>query len=203
MLGTAGAIAAGYTTDAFGNLTKTVGSLVNSFRYTGREWDSETGLYYYRARYYDPQAGRFVSEDPIRFGGGDNFYSYVVNRPTEFGDPGGNSQGDVAKLQGYFQNLINQMTQDGLRTDPGLWNNFASFFGGPYLGCADQTQVLNNQYYSDVPRLELDDIWNFQTHYSLWGAHTYAVLQSGNPTDPDIYVDPLKNIVPPVQKETK
>lgn len=48
--------------------------------YTGREWDKETGLYYYRARYYDPIEGRFISKDPIGFAGGDvNVYGYVGN----------------------------------------------------------------------------------------------------------------------------
>jgi RHS repeat-associated protein len=49
---------------------------LNPFRYTGRESD-ETGDYYYRARYYDPGVGRFISEDPIRLLGGINLYSYV------------------------------------------------------------------------------------------------------------------------------
>ena len=45
---------------------------------------------YYRARYYDPQAGRFLGEDPIRFvGGGSNFYAYVGNSATNFRDPSG------------------------------------------------------------------------------------------------------------------
>ncbi len=56
-----------YTYDSYGNLTASTGSLVNSFRYTDREFDSETNLYYYRARYYDSGAGRFVGEDPLRF----------------------------------------------------------------------------------------------------------------------------------------
>jgi len=60
---------------------------VNPFQYTARESDPETGLYYYRARYYDPAAGRFLSEDPIRFFGGHNFYRYVRNGPTDFRDP--------------------------------------------------------------------------------------------------------------------
>jgi RHS repeat-associated protein len=55
---------------------------------TRREFDFETGLYYYRARYYDAQAGRFVSEDPIRFDGEDtNLYRYVRNRPSSYFDP--------------------------------------------------------------------------------------------------------------------
>ncbi|HET6932216.1 MAG TPA: RHS repeat-associated core domain-containing protein, partial [Candidatus Acidoferrum sp.] len=49
----AGAVAQNYTYDSFGNIVATSGSIVNNFRYTGREWDTETSLYYYRARYYD------------------------------------------------------------------------------------------------------------------------------------------------------
>jgi RHS repeat-associated protein len=41
-----------------------------SYTFTGREFDGETNLYYYRARYYDPQDGRFISKDPISFAGG-------------------------------------------------------------------------------------------------------------------------------------
>ena len=60
------------------------------FKYTGREFDEETGLYYYRARYYDPSNGRFISEDPIGFGGGDvNLYRYVFNSPPNYTDPSG------------------------------------------------------------------------------------------------------------------
>src|SRR5205809_7384151 len=73
----AGSIANTYTYDSFGKLTNSTGSLVNPFRYTARESDTETGLYYYRARYYDPVAGRFVSEDPLSLSVGLNFYKYV------------------------------------------------------------------------------------------------------------------------------
>ena len=58
--------------------------------FTGREYDSETGLYFYRARYYDPKIGRFISEDPIGFQGGDlNLYAYVRNNPVNRTDPYG------------------------------------------------------------------------------------------------------------------
>jgi len=60
------------------------------FTYTGREWDKETGLYYYRARYYDPMEGRFISKDPILFAGGDvNLYGYVQNNAINYYDPSG------------------------------------------------------------------------------------------------------------------
>jgi RHS repeat-associated protein len=85
----AGQLANSYVYDSFGNLTASTGTVTNPFQYTGREFDSETGLYYYRARYYDGVAGRFLSEDPIQFEGGDNFYAYVRNSPVMLVDPSG------------------------------------------------------------------------------------------------------------------
>jgi RHS repeat-associated protein len=84
-----------YVYDSFGNTSSTTGAFVQPFRYTGREFDTETGLLYYRARYYDPNAGIFLSEDPIRFHGGINFYSYVFNNPVNFIDPFGKQTNSV------------------------------------------------------------------------------------------------------------
>jgi RHS repeat-associated protein len=81
-----GTLTQSYTYDSFGKTTPT-GSVVNPFQYTGRELDSETGLYYYRARYYDPGVGRFIGEDPIQ--SGLNFYAYTHNSPTGVVDPFG------------------------------------------------------------------------------------------------------------------
>jgi RHS repeat-associated protein len=60
----------------------------NSLQYTGRENDG-TGLYFYRARYYDPVLKRFVSEDPVGIEAGLNLFSYVDNSPLNFIDPTG------------------------------------------------------------------------------------------------------------------
>lgn len=85
---TTGSVTQTYTFDTFGKRTATNGSITNPFEYTGRELDSETGLLYLRARYYDPSNGRFLSEDAIRFSSGTvNFYPYVGNDPTDMGDP--------------------------------------------------------------------------------------------------------------------
>ena len=84
----AGSLAQTYSYDSFGRPSST-GSLTNPFQYTARELDTETSLYYYRARYYDPQAGRFLGEDPIGFGGGSNFYNYSSADPMNFSDPTG------------------------------------------------------------------------------------------------------------------
>jgi RHS repeat-associated protein len=63
------------------------------FGFTGRERDDESGLYFYRARYYDPAIGQFVSEDPIGFEAGDaNLHRYVGNGPTNSVDPSGLTQ---------------------------------------------------------------------------------------------------------------
>ncbi len=62
------------------------------YRFTGRTWDRETGLYDYRARWYDPALGRFVSEDPIGLAGGINPYAYVGNDPVNGRDPSGLSE---------------------------------------------------------------------------------------------------------------
>ncbi|MBI3572571.1 MAG: RHS repeat-associated core domain-containing protein, partial [Candidatus Kerfeldbacteria bacterium] len=71
------------------NLTQAP-TVQNPYTYTGREWDAETGFYYYRARYYEPKVGRFLQQDPIELEGGDlNFYAYVRNNPVNYKDPMG------------------------------------------------------------------------------------------------------------------
>ncbi|MBE9571892.1 MAG: RHS repeat-associated core domain-containing protein, partial [Proteobacteria bacterium] len=83
-----------YTYESFGELTPQNPAFENAYTYTGREWDRELGLYYYRARYYDPMEGRFISKDPIGFEGGDvNLYAYVENQSVTFNDPRGLEKG--------------------------------------------------------------------------------------------------------------
>jgi RHS repeat-associated protein len=79
------------TYTAFGEiLDQTDPTIHHRFAYTGREWDEHAGLYHYRARWYDPLLGRFLSEDPIRFEAGDaNLQRYVGNGPTNATDPSG------------------------------------------------------------------------------------------------------------------
>jgi RHS repeat-associated protein len=74
--------------DPFGNTTSSGGASTNVFQYTSRENDG-TGLYFYRARYYSPAFGRFMSEDPIGLNGGFNFYQYALDDPLNGIDPEG------------------------------------------------------------------------------------------------------------------
>jgi RHS repeat-associated protein len=73
----------------FGEEYEASGGAENILKYTGREFDRETDLYYYRKRIYDWETGQFKSEDPIGFEGGINHYVYVDNNPINVVDPFG------------------------------------------------------------------------------------------------------------------
>ncbi|MCK5341954.1 MAG: RHS repeat-associated core domain-containing protein, partial [Candidatus Heimdallarchaeota archaeon] len=80
-----------YSYDAFGQTRKEMGHVDNDFRFTGEQMDDETGLMYLRARYYDPDIGRFINKDPFVGFISDtqslNRYSYVKNNPINSVDP--------------------------------------------------------------------------------------------------------------------
>ena len=81
---------ASYEYNVYGKIKNKTGSLENEIQFTGRWFDEDTGLHYYRARWYNSDSGRFVSRDPIGLSSGDvNFYRYVKNNPSKFIDPFG------------------------------------------------------------------------------------------------------------------
>lgn len=88
MTDASGTLTTAYNYDPYGETTMSGAGNGNTSEYTGRENDG-TGLYYYRARYYNPQLGRFISQDPIGFAGGLNLYAYVRDNPLTFKDPFG------------------------------------------------------------------------------------------------------------------
>src|SRR5579872_3173046 len=79
--------------DSFGNITAQSNSANQPlFAFTGMLLNSETGIYFDHARWYDPHTGRFISQDPTGFRAGDsNLYRYVDNGPTDFVDLTGRS----------------------------------------------------------------------------------------------------------------
>jgi RHS repeat-associated protein len=98
-----GNVIADYTYDPFGSGTTTNPTLPNAAQFTGRENDRVAGLYYYRARYYQPSAHRFVSEDPI---GSPAFTRCTAGyrKLRSLRAPTGSSRGDLANLYAYVQN---------------------------------------------------------------------------------------------------
>jgi RHS repeat-associated protein len=108
----------------FGNeiAEASAGASCSVLRYTGREHDAENGLYYYRARYYDPELGRFLTEDPLGFQAGINFYAYVGNNPINANDPSGKIclpcvTGVIGATTGALGNAIGQVFDKGGFTD--------------------------------------------------------------------------------------
>jgi RHS repeat-associated protein len=93
-----------YAYDAYGLATVTNGTFTavppngwgtphsaigNPWMFTSRQLDEEAGLYFYRARYYDPLKGRFLQRDPVRYADGQSLYEYVKDNPLNYTDPGG------------------------------------------------------------------------------------------------------------------
>ena len=86
-----------YAYDPFGQILSQQETIPQPFKYVGQYgvMAEPNGLYYMRARYYDPSVGRFISEDPIGFAGGDvNLFAYVLNNPVNSTDPGGLAPND-------------------------------------------------------------------------------------------------------------
>lgn len=83
-----GSSVATYTFDPYGNLVSTTGSIVNPFLFTGQYRDGESGLYYIRARYYDPNTGQFITDDPL-VQSTRQPYGYVSDSPLNGTDPAG------------------------------------------------------------------------------------------------------------------
>ena len=95
-----------YSYDAFGEPDLITGQEDNNFLFTGEQMDSETGLIYLRARYYDPETGRFISKDPFTgfatVPSSLNRYTYVQNNPALYTDPSGKNPLAAIGLAGVY-----------------------------------------------------------------------------------------------------
>jgi len=87
---TNGTTASSYSYDAYGNLlTPPAKNDTNRYFFSTKELDSREGLYYFGVRYYDPEIGRWLTQDPIGFVDGPNMYAFVENNPINEVDPMG------------------------------------------------------------------------------------------------------------------
>jgi RHS repeat-associated protein len=115
----AGNVVEKYYYDTFGRIvikdtndnTLTQSAFGNFYTYTGRELDAESGLYFYRARYYDPTIGRFINRDPAGDINGPNLYTYVKNNPINYVDPDGQA---AKKNQSNEERLREKAAQYGI-----------------------------------------------------------------------------------------
>jgi RHS repeat-associated protein len=140
------ALANTYTYNSFGKLTTSTGSVTNASRYTGREFDSETGLYFYRARYLDNNTGRFLSEDPIQFVTGAPYF-YASNSPLNWVDPSGFAPGDWwdPRTPGNIWNQLNPFNPNGSFSHEAtsIWDSLSGMATGNWAQVA--------QSYDDGP----------------------------------------------------
>jgi len=169
----------------------------NPYLFTGREFEPETGLYYYRARYYDPAIGRFLQSDPIGYAGGMNLYAYVSNNPANFTDPLG------LYGKGVHQGLVDELTGNAEwnKHSWGWWVNHydegwtnpwypwsgPSHFRSTWAVNIDLRDVLNR---GDLGRF-LQLLHQYQDSYShagysYWtGGHIWDNLRGHSPDDYD------------------
>ena len=84
-----GNVVKNYTYDVYGRPSPAVSAISNPYLFTGRRLDEESGIYYYRARMYDPNIGRFLQRDPLGYLDNMNLYAYCLNNSINFTDPYG------------------------------------------------------------------------------------------------------------------
>jgi RHS repeat-associated protein len=188
-----GAIAASYRYDSFGEQIATSGTIENLFRYNGRDYDVETGLYYNRSRYFDPSVGRFLSEDPIGFAGGVNFYSYVRNDPVNWIDPWGN-----ARSQAECEQMLKQIKAMGaaLANEIAKYDPVKDGIGGwPKAGGG---VTIPGGHWIEMGQLAAGIVGRSAQYYKDCG-------NGGNPSIPQCIWDSvkkLKTLKPPVFSKT-
>jgi RHS repeat-associated protein len=131
-----GNIVTQYTYDSFGNTTSSGAASSNTSQYTGRDNDGN-GLYCYRARYYSPTIGRFISEDPLTFDSGANFYTYALGNPISLTDPSGEYAGIddlVFTIGGGVVGVAGQGISDLVSGQRSSWQSYTGAFVGGAVG---------------------------------------------------------------------
>ncbi len=179
------------TYTAFGQiLSETDPTIHHRFAYTGRHWDDDAGLYHYRARWYDPALGRFLSEDPIGFEAGDaNLQRYVGNGPTTKTDPSGLETEFAEKQKQLREALIDiARRSDSLRRLAQDDRRRAAAFARAYMEALCklnlpalirlQEELKGVEVFPN--RRSLMEAYRQRTGRVVPGAHAFADLETGH-----------------------
>jgi RHS repeat-associated protein len=132
---------------------------VHLFAFTGREWDADAGLYYYRARWYDAAPGRFLSQDPLGLRPDPNPYRYVGNSPTNATDPSG-----LYNASGHFYTTYLVAIVAGLSSD----------------------EAYRLAYYSQLPDQDAEFSATGQWSGQQGNLMAHGVLGGGQPAPPPV-----------------
>jgi RHS repeat-associated protein len=203
----AAALANTITYDSYGNVIGSTGTLNDYFRYTGREFDQETNIYYYRTRYYDPSIGRFLSEDGARLVGGVNFYRYVRDNPVNLNDPLGTCPDNKCAPSGnapnpdYYANRALQGDPTNLEQDttlPNLLTALNFYRGGSMDAQAQGASAAYANYvygvYMCAAGWSLEDALQFANIYGFWFSNYKHSKKARDPNWPALPAVNVANI---------
>ena len=139
----------------------TESAIGNPYFFTGRRYDKETGLYYYRARYYSPELGRFLQHDPLGYVDGWNLFEYCFNDPVNWIDPwglfvGGSTSSDVPNPVDYLppmyvsavdQQIVGLEDQlAGIKQGDFLWGKYVQYGYNKYTSLPNMQWKWNSAY---------------------------------------------------------
>lgn len=199
------AVVQSYEYDNYGMVRPST-SFRNSYTYTGREWDKETGLYYYRARYYDPMEGRFIQKDPLSFAGGDiNLYGYVQSNPINYTDPSGLLLSTDFN-PGSLLNMGNK-PMPGTPTGnvmPGAVPNLAGLINqiAGFLNAVNAISIINaanRALYEESTKINCETVVNYNIFYGINPLRFIGIGEA----DKRSYLSPGAITVPTTIKGTK
>ena len=187
--------------DNYGNVTsESSPSNGDRFKFAGMQYDSTTGIYYDHARYYDPNTGRFVSQDPDGFVAGDtNLYRYVQNQPTGANDPSGMQIGLFNLAPQYHMDQNGNLVIDVTAPTGGNRENGGGGRQGTYGGqlAGPNTPGINGNPYSPGQRPYSGR--GGKVPRNLPGNYPPSRIIRGHPARPTIPIDQWPAPAPPAK----
>lgn len=138
-----GSVVNEYDYDSYGRLLSRFETVSQPYGYTARELDNESDLYYYRARYYNSNIGRFISEDPLGFGGLDvNIYRYAMSSPILLNDPYGLKCFDGPVFEA-FSNVVSSAIGGAVSSGVATKSPYGAVVGGLVSGAVTAAEELS------------------------------------------------------------